>query len=68
MTRMGDKSPKNLHKQEEQRHEKEVEKVHHKQENAEAQHHPVSGHPTTPAEAEAEAELKEAEKTGEPAA
>ncbi len=60
---MGDKSPKNIHKQEEQRHDKEVEKVHHKQENAETQHHPVSGHPETPAEhAEVEAELQEKEK------
>jgi hypothetical protein len=49
---MGDKSPKNIHKQEEKRHEKEVEKVHHKHDNAEAQHHPVSGHPEVPAEKE----------------
>ena len=53
---MGDKSPKNIHKQEEQKHEKVVEKVQHKQENAEAQHHPVSGHPETLAEAAALAE------------
>ena len=32
---MGDKSPKNIQKQVEQRAEKEVEKVHHKHENAE---------------------------------
>lgn len=56
---MGDKSPKNIHKQEEKRHEKEVEKVHHKHDNAEAQHHPVSGHPQK--EAEAEAEITDAE-------
>jgi hypothetical protein len=49
---MGDKSPKNIHKQAEQRHDKEVEKVHHKAENAEAQHHPVSGHPPKPEEEE----------------
>jgi hypothetical protein len=42
---MGDKSPKNIHKKEEQKHEQAVEKVHHKEENAETQHHPVSGHP-----------------------
>jgi hypothetical protein len=59
---MGDKSPKNIHKQEEQRHEKEVEKVHHKAENAEAQHHPVSGHPPTPEEEE-KAEAAEAAET-----
>ena len=47
---MGDKSPKNIHKKVEQQHVKEVEKVHHKQENAESQHHPVSGHPPTPEE------------------
>ena len=49
---MGDKSPKNIHKQVEQRHEKEVVKEHHKHENAETQHHAVSGHPQTPEEAE----------------
>ncbi len=58
---MGDKSPKNIHKQEEQRHEKEVEKVHEKLENAEAQHHPVSGHPATPEEEKE----KEKEKSDE---
>jgi hypothetical protein len=57
---MGDKSPKNIHKQEEQRHDKDVEKVQHKHENAEAQHHPVSGHPVTPAEAEKAKETEEA--------
>jgi hypothetical protein len=57
---MGDKSPKNIHKQEEQRQEKEVEKVHHKQENAEAQHHPVSGHPATPEEEKVSAEAEKA--------
>ena len=44
---MGDKSPKNIHKQKDKKHEKAVEKVHHKHENAEHQHHPVSGHPPT---------------------
>jgi len=58
---MGDNSPKNKKKQEEQRHEKEVEKVHLKQENAETQHHPVSGHPTT-AEEDHAAEAAEAAK------
>jgi hypothetical protein len=55
---MGDKSPKNIHKQAGQKHEKEVEKVQHKHKNAEIQHHPVSGHPVTPAEAEAAAAEK----------
>jgi hypothetical protein len=49
---MGDKSPKNIHKKEEQQQVKEVEKVQHKLENAEAQHHPVSGHPPTPEDLE----------------
>lgn len=68
---MGDKSPKNLHKQEDQKHEKDVEKVHHKHDNAEVQHHPVSGHPETPAEHEEareaaeKAALAEAAKTPE---
>lgn len=44
---MGDKSPKNLHKKEEQKHEVKVEKVHEKLVNAEVQHHPHSGHPPT---------------------
>jgi hypothetical protein len=56
---MGDKSPKNIHKQVEQRHEKEVGKEHHKHENAETQHHAVSGHPQTPEEAE-QAKIEEA--------
>jgi hypothetical protein len=58
---MGDDSPKNKHKQEEQRHEKEVQKVHDKQENAEAQHHPVSGHPATPEEEKQAADEKAAD-------
>ena len=37
---------------EEQRHEKEVVKEHHKHENAEAQHHHGPGHPQTAEEAE----------------
>jgi hypothetical protein len=57
---MGDKSPKNIHKQEEQRHEKEVEKVHRTQENAEAQHHPVSGHPVTEEEEKVKADEEKA--------
>jgi hypothetical protein len=69
---MGDRSPKNIQKQEEQRHDKEVEKVHHKQENAEAQHHPVSGHPETSEEAhireEGEEKAKIAAASGEAAA
>jgi hypothetical protein len=52
---MGDKSPKNIHKQVVQRHDKETDKVHHKQENAETQHRPVSGHPATPEENKAAA-------------
>ncbi len=55
---MGDKSPKNKHKREGQRHDKEAEKVHQKVENAEAQHHPVSGHPSKPEE-ESKTELVE---------
>jgi hypothetical protein len=44
---MGDKSPKNLHKKEEQKQEIKVEKAHEKLVNAEVQHHPHSGHPPT---------------------
>jgi hypothetical protein len=47
---MGDKSPKNIHKQGLQRHDKGTDKVTHKQENTEAQQHPSSGHPPTPEE------------------
>jgi hypothetical protein len=45
---MGDKSPKEVHKKDLQKHAKDAEAVHGKQENAEAQHHPVSGHTATP--------------------
>lgn len=61
---MGDKSPKNIHKQEEQQREKEVEKVQHKRENAEIQHHPVSGHPPTPEEIEEAAAVEKAAQDG----
>lgn len=37
---MGDNSPKNLHKLDEQKHEEHVKKDHTKLENAEHQHHP----------------------------
>jgi hypothetical protein len=53
---MGDKSPKNIHKQEEQKLEAKEEKIHEKAENAEVQHHPHSGHPPT-AEEEKDPEL-----------
>ena len=60
---MGDRSPKNIHKQVVQRHEKVEEKVHHKHDNAEAQHHAVSGHPPTAEEIEkAKAAAAEIEK------
>lgn len=44
---MGDKSPKNILKKEEQKQEEKVEKIHEKLVNAEVQHHPHSGHPPT---------------------
>lgn len=37
---MGDQSPKNRHKLEEQKHDEHVKKEHEKLENAEHQHHP----------------------------
>ena len=49
---MGDKSPKNLHKKDEQKHQVKEEKIHEKQVNAEVQHHPHSGHPATDEEEE----------------
>jgi hypothetical protein len=64
---MGDKSPKNIRKQVEKKHEKVVEKVQRKHENAEHQHHPVSGHPVTPEEAE-EAKAVDAKEQAEKAA
>ena len=45
---MGDKSPKEARKKDVQKHAKEVAAVHEKLENAEAQHHPTSGHTATP--------------------
>jgi hypothetical protein len=60
---MGDKSPKNIHKKEDQHHKKEEVAIQHKHQNAETQHHAVSGHPQTPEEAEAaKAEQVKAEK------
>lgn len=46
---MGDNSPKNQHKLDEQKHEEHVKKDHTKLENAEHQHHP--DRTTTPEEA-----------------
>jgi hypothetical protein len=45
---MGDKSPKELHKKGVQQHAKTDAAVRGKQENAEVQHHPTSGHTATP--------------------
>ena len=45
---MGDNSPKNQHKLDEQKHEKHVKKDHEKLENAVHQHHP--DRPSTPEE------------------
>ncbi len=45
---MGDKSPKEAHKKELQKHAKHDADVHEKLANAEAQHHPTSGHTATP--------------------
>jgi hypothetical protein len=45
---MGDKSPKEVHKKDIQKHAKADAVVHEKLENAEAQHHPTSGHTATP--------------------
>lgn len=44
---MGDKSPKNIHKQEDQKAEAKLVKEMGKVVNAEVQQHPHSGHPPT---------------------
>ena len=51
---MGDRSPKDVKKQAEQKHVKDEAKEHQKENTTEAQHHPVSGHPITEEEAQAE--------------
>jgi len=48
---MSDKSPKELHKRAEQKKHKDDVLHREKEEVTEALHHPVSGHPTTHAEA-----------------
>ncbi|HEX8310103.1 MAG TPA: hypothetical protein VF614_02225 [Chthoniobacteraceae bacterium] len=64
---MGDNSPKNQHKLEEQKHEEHVKKVHEKLENAENQHHP--DRESTPDEVEALKKLEaEADAPSAPAA
>jgi hypothetical protein len=45
---MGDKSPKEAHKKDVQKHFKDDAVVRGKLENAEVQHHPTSGHTATP--------------------
>lgn len=64
---MGDNSPKNQHKLDEQKHEDHVKKDHQKLENAEHQHHP--DRPSTPEEIAAlkkdEAAADAASATGE---
>ena len=44
---MGDKSPKEAHKKDIQKHAKHDAAVREKQEHTEAQHHPTSGHTAT---------------------
>jgi hypothetical protein len=44
---MGDKSPKETHKKDVQKHAKHDAAVREKQEHTEAQHHPTSGHTAT---------------------
>ena len=44
---MGDKSPKETHKKDLQKHSKDDAVVREKLENAEVQHHPTSGHTAT---------------------
>ena len=57
---MSDKSPKELHKLAEQKKHKDEVLHREKEETTEDLHHPVSGHPTTPAEAAAERAQSEA--------
>lgn len=45
---MGDKSPKEAHKKDVQKHAKDEAMEREKQEHTEAQHHPASGHTATP--------------------
>jgi hypothetical protein len=45
---MGDRSPKEAHKKDVQKHAKDNEAVRVKKEHTEAQHHPTSGHTATP--------------------
>jgi len=45
---MGDKSPKEMHKKDVQKHAKTDAVVREKLVNAEVQHHPTSGHTATP--------------------
>jgi len=45
---MGDKSPKEVHKKDVQKHAKDDAVVLEKLKNAEVQHHPTSGHTATP--------------------
>ncbi len=62
---MSDKSPKELHKKAEQKKHKDEVTLHDKQHTTEALHHPVSGHPTTPAEAAAELEKSETDPSAQ---
>ena len=57
---MSDKSPKALHKLAEQKKHHDEEVQHEKELTTEAVHHPVSGHPTTEAEAAEAVEKTEA--------
>jgi len=45
---MGDKSPKEVHKKDVQKHAKDDAAAREKQEHTEALHHPTSGHTATP--------------------
>jgi hypothetical protein len=45
---MGDRSPKEVHKKNVQKHAKTDAVTREKKENAEVQHHPTSGHTATP--------------------
>jgi hypothetical protein len=59
---MGDRSPKEEHKKDVQKHAKDDAAIREKLKNAEAQHHPSSGHTATPAHPSASDEPVERKK------
>jgi hypothetical protein len=65
---MGDRSPKEAHKKDVQKHLKDDAALHVKQEHTEAVHHPTSGHTATDAHPTTSDELVEKKKIKRPGA